>query len=103
MAVAARNGVCRGPVLRRRGMILGWRNLMHGWSHRDAHLAHVETRFATAGRGLAPSDSRLVAPRRPFVAAAAWCCRTATSRGRSVARWMSHCDTVVSHCGEPDI
>jgi hypothetical protein len=52
MAVAARNGVCRGAVFRRRAMMLGWPSLTHGLSHCDAHLAHVETRFAAARRAI---------------------------------------------------
>jgi len=54
-------------------MMLASRGLIRGWSHGDAHLAHVETRFAAARRGVG---------------------RSATSRGRTVSRGWSHCDTV---------
>jgi hypothetical protein len=139
MAVAARNAVCRGPVFRRRAtmlasrslmlasrsLMLASRSLMHGWSHCDAHLAHLETRFVAARRAIrhkrftacraathrsSQRGAALVTLRRRVIAPWRGECRTATSRTSERARTTPRCASRTSErartttrCGESDI
>jgi hypothetical protein len=95
-------------------MMLGWRgtmfvsrSLIHGWSHCDAHLARVETRFVAARRATrhkrfaarhavtrrSPQrDAVLVAPRRRVIAPWRGVVRPATSRTSECARTTPRCD-----------